>query len=524
MKKRFNTTGTCFPDQHYMMDNSGKLDQVMALIERGEYFTISRPRQYGKTTILFTLSEKLKISSNYFPIFLNFQGIDSKWNETDTAFAKMFISELHKFFEYSYPDVASFIEEQTKEITDMGALSRFITHLANRFDKKLILLIDEVDASSNYDAFLNFLGMLRTKYLGRVMPNHHTFFSIVLAGVHDVKNLKFKLRNPHQAQYNSPWNIATEFKVEMSFNPTEIAPMLHEYSRAEGISMDIPTIAQRLHYHTAGYPFLVSRLCQIIAEDILPERENPTNWTLEDVEMAVQLLLKEENTNFESVFKNLENNNDLYDLAYEVLIEGTVIPFNPNEPVTKLGRIYGIFKDNGRLRIHNRIYEQLIYDYMATKELRLFLQNNKRRFDDTAFANTDNTLDMQRVLLSFQQFMKEQRSQKDMLFLERHWRLIFLAFLKPIINGKGHDFKEVETSEEKRLDIVVTYFQHKYIIELKIWRGEKSHQNGLNQLAQYLDIHSLDKSYLLIFDTRQHSAHEQKSLQHQEKEIFAVWV
>jgi len=102
--------------------------------------------------------------------------------------------------------------------------------------------------------------------------------------------------------------------------------------------------------------------------------------------------------------------------------------------------------------------------------------------------------------------------------------LIFLAYLQPILNGKGHSFREVETSEEKRLDIVVTYLQFKYIIELKIWRGEKQHKKGLDQLANYLDAHNIKEGYLLIFDTRKDKTWDTKIINHQGKEIFTVWV
>ena len=80
-----------------------------------------------------------------------------------------------------------------------------------------------------------------------------------------------------------------------------------------------------------------------------------------------------------------------------------------------------------------------------------------------------DTLDMPAVLLKFQQFMKEEFNEKDKTFLEQHGRLVFLSFLTPILNGKGHSFKEVQTSEEKRLDIIATYKEQKYIIELKRW-------------------------------------------------------
>ena len=58
--KEFNTTGVCYPQLHYMMDNSHKISDVINLIERGKYFTLNRPRQYGKTTTLRFLVEKLE--------------------------------------------------------------------------------------------------------------------------------------------------------------------------------------------------------------------------------------------------------------------------------------------------------------------------------------------------------------------------------------------------------------------------------------------------------------------------------
>lgn len=60
MKKKFNITGTCYPQLHYMMDNSLKFKEIMELIEGGEYFTMHHPRQYGKTTMLQTLVNALK--------------------------------------------------------------------------------------------------------------------------------------------------------------------------------------------------------------------------------------------------------------------------------------------------------------------------------------------------------------------------------------------------------------------------------------------------------------------------------
>jgi hypothetical protein len=520
MKKEFNITGVCFPHLHYMMDTRAKMATIMDMVERGKYFIINRPRQYGKTTALEILQNDLEKSISYFPIRLSFQGIDSKWYESDEAFATMFVDEVMKMLKFTAPDLASFLGNLIPVVEDMNGLSEVITQLVHKADKKLVLLIDEVDASSNFLPFLSFLGMLRTKYLERFSPIHATFHSIVLTGVHDIKSLKSKMRSGDQAQYNSPWNIAADFEVEMSFNSAEIAPMLEEYRLAEQVEMEVAPIAERLYYFTSGYPFLVSKLCKIIAEKLLPQKTE-RRWVLEDVDRAVNLLLKENNTNFDSLIKNLENNPALYDLVYRVIIDGDVISFNPDEPLTNFGRMYGIFKENGRLAIHNRIYEQRLYNYMTVKTEITY--GRDYNFSEH-FKTADNGLDIEAVLLKFQQFMQSEHHQKDQDFLERNGRLVFLSFLNPILNGKGHTFKEPQISEEKRLDVVVTYFQHKYLIELKRWYGEKAHQAGLAQLSDYLDREHLKTGFLLIFEHKKEKSWRQEWMEIGDKKVFGVWV
>lgn len=522
MQKEFNITGVCYPHLHYMMDTSGKLADIMEMVERGKYFIINRPRQYGKTTTLYLLTEALSKREGYLPIEMNFQGIDEQWHESDSAFARMFVNQMADALEFQAPALAPILEAAKANVADMRGLSKTITQLVQQSEEKLVLLVDEVDASSNFFPFLNFLGMLRTKYLARFRPQHATFHSIVLAGVHDIKTLKSKVRPDEKAQYNSPWNIAADFKVEMSFSPAEIAPMLEEYAQAEGVQVDVPAMAEKLYYYTSGYPFLVSKLCKIIAEDILPQKEARA-WTMGDLEQAVNLLLRENNTNFDSLIKNLENNPGLYKLTFEIIVNGVEVPFDPHEPTISLGRLYGVFKPNSGVKIHNWIYEQILFNYMTAKAFNQYLESRREDFP-TSFTKEHNELDLEAVLLKFQQYMKEQYSGKDQPFLEREWRLVFLAFLKPIINGKGHDFKEPQVSEEKRLDIAITYYHHKYVIELKRWYGPKAHQKGLDQLAGYLGRQGLGAGYLIIFEHRTEKTWRQERIRHKDKDIFAVWV
>jgi hypothetical protein len=398
-------------------------------------------------------------------------------------------------------------------------LSFVITNLVKKTTKKIVVLIDEVDKSSNNQLFVSFLGMLRNLYLDRSLVP--TFHSVILAGVHDVKSLKLKIRPNEEQKFNSPWNIAADFKVDMNLQPFEIKPMLDDYVAEKGVKMDTAAMAEDLFYYTSGYPFLVSKLCKMLDEEVLPTRD-AQEWTENDLEWAVRQLVLEPNTNFESLVKNLENNPELYQIAYRMLINGEYQDYNIHDPIISMGVMFGIFKNGRGIKIHNKIYEEVIYHYMTskTKSQLLFGEYTANK----NFKLVNNALNMELVLQKFQAFMHEQYSKQDRDFLERHGRLVFLAFLKPILNGHGYDFKEVQISEERRLDVTITFYQHKYVAELKIWRGQVAHEEGLEQLCDYLDRLKLAEGYLIIFDHKEIKTSHYEWITYKNKKIFIVWV
>ncbi|MEO0040908.1 MAG: hypothetical protein RL329_356 [Bacteroidota bacterium] len=519
MAKKFNVTGNCFAHWHFMADVSQKLTATLQLVESGEYFIINRPRQYGKTTTLYGLSDALR-KKGYIVLNMSFEGLDSSFFEGDRQFAQGFMRMLAKYASVAAPELVDWIRKKRIETVDLDDLSDRITDLTNLSTQKIVILIDEVDQSSNNDVFIKFLALLRNKYLQKTIFN--TFHSVVLAGVHDVKSLKLKIRPDAVQKYNSPWNIATDYKVDLNLYPHEIAPMLEDYSQERGVSMDVQEISYGLFYYTSGYPFLVSKLCKTIDEELLPLKKERF-WTMDDLVFAVKRLLKETNTNFESLIKNLENNPDLYRMIQRIAIDGERFSFNPHSPMGQLAITYGILADkNDAFAIQNRIYQEIIINYMTSKmEL---LEHTKTANSGESYVQGDKSLNMESVLIGFQSFMKKEYDKKERDFLERNGRLVFLAFLKPIINGAGYDFKEPQVSEEKRLDLVVTYYNEKYIIELKIWRGEKAHQKGLQQLSDYLTTQPLNEGYLLIFDHAKTHNWRNGWIDFQDKRIFAVWV
>ena len=494
--KEFNITGVCIPYMHYMVDIKGKIEEVKKLVEQGKYFAINRARQYGKTTVINQLYHTLK--NEYLVLKISFEGLGEKAFSSESEFCESFINLISEELFFSAID-KGIIDNWGKNKSDLEKfeeLSKKITELIYNIPKEVILIIDEMDKSSDNQLFLHFIGMLRNKYLKRSEGRDKTFKSVILVGVYDVKNLKLKLRPDAERKYNSPWNIAANFTVDLSFNPWEISTMLIEYEKDAGTGMDVDEISRLIYMYTSGYPFLVSRLCKAIEEEL------NRNWTKEGIEEAVKIMLMESNTLFDDLFKNLENDKELYFTIYDIVFNNREVLFSIDNPVIQKANMFSIIREeNGKAVVHNKIFEIRIYNYLISK-----LQTSGASLSNYAssgqFIDEHGDLKIELILEKFQELMEEEYRDRTREFVEKEGRLLFLAFIKPIINGAGFYFVESETRDNMRLDVVITYNKKLYIIELKKWYGKEYEDKGYKQLADYMKAKKTNMGYIVMFDFR----------------------
>ena len=489
MRKEFNTTGSCNPEWHYMVDTSAKLAKIEDLIDRGKYFTINRARQFGKTTTLDAIYRNLSDKYNVITISLESEILEYKSLE-------VFLSA----FDYKISKAAGMTSEQSDfwlneyKCTSYDEMSSKITAYCKLQSKPVLLLIDEVDKSTNNQLFLDFLGMLRNNYLDRDINGlNSTFHSVILAGVYDVKNLKLKIRPESEQKYNSPWNIAIDFDIDMTFHPEEIVTMLDEYEADHQTGMDKAFISREIYKYTSGYPYLVSKICELI------DRKLDKDWSLKGIQDAVKIIIKDrENTLLGSLTKNIETYPEFEKLMTDMLLGERSYTYEPNVPAIELAMIFSVVKEDetGHLMVHNQVFEQKLYNYLSTKEMM------KSPFGFSEVQKTyivNGKLNMPYVIERFQSIMQAEYRRTNESFLESQGRLLFLCFLKPIINGTGFYYVEPETRNGGRMDIVVTYGGEEFVIELKIWRGEKYETEGKVQLAEYLKTRNLNEGYLVTF-------------------------
>ena len=276
--KQFKTTGLCTPEKNYMVDITDRLKQIREMVDKGDYFTINRARQFGKTTTLAALERYLR--NDYDVISLDFQDIGDEVFSNEFEFVKGFSNMLCDAKDYMGAPLSNKFYDEFREMgtktpigTKLNDLFRLFFKWCKENEKPIILIIDEVDSASNNQVFLDFLAGLRSVYLKREKrPDVPAFHSVILAGVNDIKHLKATIRPEEQSKVNSPWNISADFDIDMTLPTAGIKGMLDEYEADHNTGMNTRQMAERIYEYTHGYPFLVSRICLIIDTKLVPDK------------------------------------------------------------------------------------------------------------------------------------------------------------------------------------------------------------------------------------------------------------
>jgi len=505
--KEFNTTSACNPDEHYMVDIQDRIDEIRKLVDNKKYFTINRARQYGKTTTLSELYKVLQI--DYLVLFLDFQGIDKDVFENGAVFSQALarlIIDLHEFEDIPVPedilDALGKLNDADTEKVKMDDLFRIFKRWIKNSDKPVVLIIDEVDSASNNQVFLDFLAQLRDGYTSRNIKGTLTFHSVILAGVHDIKHLQLNIRPEKEHKLNSPWNIATDFDIDMSLPEEGIMKMLDEYESDHKTGMDTAVIAKEIRKYTNGFPYFVSRICQIIDTKLVPEYFSSLSeaWTVAGIDEAVRLILSEDNSFFESAMGKLEETPELKDQLRNIILKGDTIAYLPDDEEQKQLRMYGfIYNNHNTIAIANRIFEMRLYVYFIGESKKNTDLKKSASDSRSIFIDEDGWLNVPKIMEHFIRDHNIIHKDDNEKFLEEEGRERFLTYLAPIINGTGTYSVEEQTRDHRRMDVVIHYLGRRYVIELKIWHGDRYNEKGEKQICEYLDRFGLDTGYLLSF-------------------------
>ena len=499
--RRFGTQGPVHPQRNYVVSRATELADFIMRVKEGRYIVIFAPRQTGKTTFF---QRALDVFADeelaYFPIPLNFEVYEDCTPSVfyDGLHADI-CEEIENVFarrgEVFSEALAEFLENS--EITDHLSMGRFFRRFSSFLgDQRLILIIDEFDGIPK-EAVRGFLHSLRRIYVSNTISRCP--YSIGIVGVKSITQLNYD-------RSISPFNIQDEFNLP-NFTREQVQELLGQYTEEVGQAF-VPEVIESIHKQTAGQPVLVNRFAQILTEELDIPKTEPINHN--HFAQAHTQLLEENNVNITHLLTNIRRDQRFERFLMKIVSYDLGIRFTlQNEIINELAT-YGVIAKgaDGLCEILNPIYHYCILQ--AFKPLVNGLENeylpanNVAGFQD--YLTSTGDIDMTLLLNNFRDFIARagfrvlQVPDTPQEFIGQHLLLAYLDQFVQIIGGMMH--LEVPTGRG-RMDLVIFYNTRKYIVETKIWEGDRRYQDGKRQLAAYLKLEGTTEGYYIVFDHRQ---------------------
>jgi len=508
-KRTFATGGPVVPEENYFVEREQELSDFLQRVEQGKYIVVFAPRQTGKTTFFYQALKILEKEPNYISIPLDFEIYSEAEPEEFYRYVGEEIIELIRnrlqSQDFSRGIDSTRLEEMEgwlaqQEMTDHFSFERFFKTIHTQLPTKhVFIIIDEFDGIPQ-KALRNFLYTLRKIYNAKKRSEVYNYIhSMGIVGVKSIAQMDFD----HSV---SPFNIQDQFALS-NFTVEQISELYGQYTEDNGQPF-VPSVIELVHEKTAGQPFLVNRLGQILAEEM--ENAKAEEVSIMHFQESYARLLRDENTHFDTLIKNIRLKPEFKVILIDIIAGQKERHFNRRDPKIQSLVTFGVVKEKeGLCIIDNPTYQSIIID--AFKPLingveDKYLPGYTEDFTDYLLESGE--IQMDELLNNFRDFigragykiLEVPETPKE--FVGQYLLLSYLDLFVHKIGG--HLYPEVPTGRG-RMDIVLLYRDEKHIVETKLWRGEKRYQSGKQQLASYLEKENVQRGYYIVFDYRQNA-------------------
>lgn len=505
MERFFNTAGPNRPEMEYTIDPLSRFDleDILSLIRQGKYFVLHAPRQTGKTSCMLALRDYLNKEGDYFCVYANVeggQGSREKVREVVDATCGVIAEEASYITGDKVPIE---IRKETRDAATDEMISLFLRRLSIALSKPLVLIIDEIDALVG-DSLVSVLRQIRSGYASRPKNFPQT---IILCGVRDVRDYRIVLSNKDIVTGGSAFNIKASSLRLGNFSKDEIHELYMQHTHETGQQFDdacFPMVWEA----TEGQPWLVNALAYEVTWNMKENRDRSVIITPEMIDRAIENLIYRRDTHIDILIYKLQE--PRVKKVIEPILssneeaEESLIPSDDLQYVEDMGLIK---RERGKpIRIANNIYREII-----PRELTWSTQQMLTQLPQW-YENADNSINMVKLLLDFQQFFRQNADSwiGKFDYAEAGPQLLIQAFLQRVVNGGGYIDREYGLGR-KRTDLLIRkpLTDHyggpvqRIVLELKIKRGalDAVIEKGLQQTAEYMDtVGSVDEGHLIIFD------------------------
>ncbi|MDR2583550.1 MAG: AAA-like domain-containing protein [Fibromonadaceae bacterium] len=497
-QKRFNIAGPCNSNEHYMLDplrNIGK--ELINLIEQKDYFVLHAARQSGKTTLLLELVDKINAEGKYYALYCSLEKIQGI-TEAKEAMPEIIDALKIAFYRSNFPKGDMFAKEPSN--IGFASLLQFeLSKISKILDKPLVIFFDEADCLSN-GTLITFLRQLREGFVSRARsPFVH---SIALVGMRNIRDYKAHIRPDRETLGSaSPFNIVTEAMTLENFTKDDVTELYNQHTTATEQVFE-KDATQFIFEQTQGQPWLVNAIAREAVEKIC-KSDYSTVITQDIAKQAIQNIVLARGTHFDSLMERLKE--ERVRKVIQPLILGEDYTMDKSSDDYLYTRDLGIIRDScDQIEPANPIYAELIVRSLNWN-VQDILKTKYKDYDVPHYLK-GGKINVNALLKDFQVFWRENSEIWIQRYKENFYQydeaaphLVIQAFLQRVINGGGHISREMALGTN-RADICVEWENHKYPIELKIYKGVKTIKDSTEQILKYMDKVGSKEGWVVIFD------------------------
>ncbi len=504
MRLLFNTTGPCYPDEHYMLPPERRLGEVLELIDDRKYFTLHAGRQTGKSTCIQWLEKHLNARGKVRAIGFDIETARETPSVKKTM--RTILTSLDQRLRSAHPDLTCPSPHEIEAFLTSAntALLAYLRYLAAHSPLPLVVFFDEADGLVGR-AMVSFLTQLRQGYIER---NKTPFpASIVLVGMRQVRDYIVSDKERRAISWlgtTSPFNVNAEAMTLVPFTEAEVEELLLQHTTTTGQTFE-PEAIRYIYELGQGHPWLTNALAdQIMRKDV---KDRSVSITAAHVEAAKETIILERRSHIDSLIARLREERVMRVL--DPMLVGNRAPNDVLDDdfayVLGLGLIRKI---GGHYQVANAIYREVIPRALNHAQQMQIWKEPAR------YVQKDGLLDMGKLMVDWQDFWREDGhlAAEGFGYRESGPHLMLMAFLQRIVNGGGRIRREYGLGRGS-LDVLIEWKDARYPIELKIRRDTSTESKALEQLSEYMDNLGLTRGWLVIFDMRKESSWEDKLYQ-----------
>ncbi|KAF2956254.1 AAA-like domain-containing protein [Marinitoga sp. 38H-ov] len=472
--RRFCTSGPVDRKTCYYVERPELMKEALDHIENWRYFTVSAPRQSGKTTFLNDIVEKIK--EKYLPIFISFESFGNI--KIEEKFIKQFTKKIKNFFDFNMK-----IEFEPKKIAAISDLDEYIMDINEKFGKEVILMIDEFEILE--EKLMNeFLHVIRDIYHSR---QGYKLRSVILISVGYLSGVL--------EDNASPFNIAEHMEVPY-FTKEQVYDLLNQHEKETGQVFE-EKVKELIWHNAGGQPGLTNALAyDLVAKKAKGEKiitEKHFEKTLYD--FMHQYIDK----NISNIISKAEKEKEL---IMKILFEPESVEFNIYDERINYLYLNGVIDNcEGKCCVRVPLYYKALYDrfkpqvngektYMAT-------------IKDTIkpYIREDGSLDLNKLLKRYIEYIKQRGAImfKGRNYYEGVYQYNldqFLSLYVEAIDGKVYPETEVGGG---RIDLLINLNNKEYLIEVKVDITGNEYEKAKKQLIEYIKRKGLKEGWLIVY-------------------------